>query len=216
MGAGAAQSLQGPTAQAAISENSKTKFHALNLRAAILLRPGFIIGSVRNPLHLMCSCQHAVRLLATLRGRCWLCPSPCPSAGSRECLVLTCPLSQPTAETSPTAAAQLGVGNGCDRSAAHPPHSRHQPLGIQPAKSSSLPSGAADWEPLVSCPTLVLLAAVAGSCMKKQEFLRPRAVGTLTPSAWMVLLVHYTSLPHALPSCFSCSHGYFDGCFFVR
>ncbi|XP_052641496.1 uncharacterized protein LOC128141011 [Harpia harpyja] len=101
MGAGTAQGLQGPTAQAAISENSQTKFHALNLRAAILLRPGFIIGSVRNPSHLMCSCQHAVRLLATLRGRCWLCPSPCPSAGSRECLVLTCPLPQPTAETSP-------------------------------------------------------------------------------------------------------------------
>lgn len=38
----------------------------------------------------------------------------------------------------------------------------------------------------------------------------------LSPSAWMVLPVHHTSLPHAPPSCFSCSHGYFDGCFFVR
>lgn len=55
----------GPLAQAAISENSQTKFHALNPRAAILLRPGFIIGSVRNPSHLMCSCQHACNSSAT-------------------------------------------------------------------------------------------------------------------------------------------------------
>lgn len=46
-------------------KNSQTKFHALNLRAAILLRPGFIIGSVRNPSHLMCSCQRACNSSAT-------------------------------------------------------------------------------------------------------------------------------------------------------
>lgn len=64
-GAGTVWGLWGPLAQAAISENSQTKFHALNLRAAILLRPGFIIGSVRNPSHLMCSCQRACDSSAT-------------------------------------------------------------------------------------------------------------------------------------------------------
>lgn len=54
--------------EAEILKDSQTEFHAPNIGAVILLRPGFIIGSVRNPSRLMCSCQQDALFLAAPQG----------------------------------------------------------------------------------------------------------------------------------------------------
>lgn len=54
-----------------IQKIPKQEFHALNHGAAILLRLGFIIGSVRNPSHLTRSCQDASAASAPLPPGCF-------------------------------------------------------------------------------------------------------------------------------------------------